>query len=108
MSILHMMAAVFAIPQLTVVCIPDNVSGVGDIDTGYGDTDTATANVSGGVDPGSIVWTKVSGDTFTVLPSNTDFAVYFQGTTGQSATYRATVTDGLGRTATADVAVSIS
>lgn len=80
-------------------------------------TSSVTVSVSGGTASYSIVWSKVSGDDFTInsdatLLADGDFAV--TGTTTiaanetKSAVYKATITDSAGSPLTATIQISFS
>lgn len=73
-------------------------------------TESVICSPTGGFGPFTYSWAKVSGDTFLVgspTTSSTQFT-YPSVPSGQafSATYRCTVTDSVGQTATADVLVA--
>lgn len=93
---------------LSVSVSPTSVSGTYDSEISSGFTGTVNTTVLGGVSPYTMVWTKVSGATFTVLPNiNTTAPIFkFNTPTHQVAVYRVTVTDHIGQTATADVSIT--
>lgn len=73
-------------------------------------TDLVTAIPSGGIAPYTYAWAYLSGSTFTVshpTSAGTFFSHNFVAFGTRSGTYRCTVTDSLGSTATVDVPVSI-
>lgn len=69
----------------------------------------ATCVVAGGAAPYQYAWSKVSGDTFTVTAPNSATTYFYsapiQPGLFSEATYRCTVTDALGQSATVDVYV---
>jgi hypothetical protein len=83
------------------------------INTASGTTAAVTATVSGGVAPYAFQWARLSGSTAITAGtpgSNTTSFTATGLTAGQtvSATFRCTVTDWFGNTATADVVVTVS
>lgn len=71
---------------------------------------TATAAVSGGFGPFSYSWSYVSGDVFTIgspTSATASFSKTLTGNSHQSGTYRVTVTDSVGDTATATIVVTL-
>lgn len=73
-------------------------------------SDLATAVPAGGLPPYSYSWAHLSGDTFTVShPTNagTYFSHLFTSYGTRAGTYRITVTDSVGSTATADLQIQI-
>lgn len=73
-------------------------------------TDSVTVTATGGTLPYSYLWTKVSGNTFTILDdvlSSTMFARYAAIDMTYSAIYRCTVTDSASATTYVDVSVYV-
>lgn len=73
-------------------------------------SDLITAIPSGGLAPFTYAWAYLSGDTFTVshpTSAGTYFSHTFNSFGIRSGTYRCTVTDSVGTTATVDVPISI-
>lgn len=71
---------------------------------------SAGAVVIGGIGPFSYSWARVSGEVFTIgSPSSasTSFSKTLVGNVQQSGTYRVTVTDSVGDTASADTVVTL-
>lgn len=95
---------------LSASASPSSVSG-STYTPGTATTGTATVTASGGSGGYSYSWAKVSGTTFTINASTsaaTGFQKYYgSATSTETATYRCTVTDSQGHTATADVSVSL-
>lgn len=77
---------------------------------GTGTTNTVTVTATGGVGAFTYSWARVSGDVLTITASSSA-ATAFSGNPGLGGelggTYRCTVTDAIGSTATADVDVVI-
>lgn len=93
---------------MSVVCSPPSVSGVYLSEFGYGATDVASTTISDGVAPYTYSWAKISGTTFTPTPdaSSSSISFIFGSPSHLTAVYRLTVTDAIGRTATADLPVT--
>lgn len=76
---------------------------------GVASTNTVITSRSGGLQPFTYAWTRVSGDVFTPSAptgSYTDFSIYLSNGASASATYRCTVTSADNQTASVTVSVS--
>jgi len=74
-------------------------------------SDTITVTPTGGIEPITYAWTKISGDTFTLVNGSTAASQIFRTTdpgdeATYSAVYRVTATDWLGSTDAADITVT--
>jgi hypothetical protein len=100
---------------LTASVSPSTVAGVG-VPTGIGDTEVATTNSatcmpSGGVGPYTYAIARISGDGGTAVSSSSATSTFtrsIQSDEFKTSTFRWTVTDSLGSTATADVVANWS
>jgi hypothetical protein len=74
-------------------------------------TDPITATPTGGLGPFTYSWTRIAGSVGTAATPNsatTTFSQFMGASETVSATFRCTVTDSLGSTATAEVEVTFS
>lgn len=95
-------------PPITLAVTP-SVSGAG---SSFGTisitSGVATATPTGGTGPYTYAWTKVAGDTLTVTSPNSASTTFRAGigpSDSRSATYRCTVTDKNGLTASGNVSI---
>jgi hypothetical protein len=95
--------AVAFVPALTLAASPESVSGVSTLGTVV--TNGTTVTPTGGVSPYTYAWTRVSGVGEISSPTSASTAFYYNapGFANYTGTFRCTVTDSLGTTATADV-----
>jgi hypothetical protein len=100
-------AAASGLKPLTVTCDPSAVDGVWEAEFSVGVTGPCTAVPDGGLAPYAFVWSKVSGDTFSIIGATSQVASFgFSGPSHFSATYRVVTTDALGNTAQDTVSVT--
>lgn len=97
-------------PPISLSISPASANGAGFTVPRVVTTDAVTAIPVGGTAPYSYAWAYVSGDVVAVTSptlATTTFSLFFAEGGSASASYECTVTDSLGLTAAATVAVSL-